>query len=453
MSKIILYLLLSAIFISSTFSQEVPRNRKEFLKKEIEKANSFIQDDEIKQYKYQQMSMSAFAFYRATAHLYYKDLSTGTINIPSEWKNEANISTWLNGDFHLQNIGFLDNQTAIFFDLNDFDESYIGPFYWDTIRFIVSLFLIQEQVSFDFSDEEMQEACSLFLKEYQDTLSLVEGNGKEKYTELNKENISGFILDTFKSLVKNKSNAKLLKKWTLTTQNQRFFDFSNGDLKKMEAGETYEIKGAFSTYLKDIGNFYGKNPDYFRIKDMASRLYSGLGSLGVKKYYALIEGPSSELDDDVLLEIKESRSSNILQATQESITFKYNAQRIKAAYQNMRTRIDPHVGVLTSMKKSYFITKISPWKDGYEPADFKSKGNLFSFLQHSAQALAYAHSRSDEDKPSSNIPYSFEFQAVNAIKKWPSAKTTMIELAQKYAKQVIIDFELFKEILVENDLK
>ena len=453
MFRIILYFFLLAIVSNSLISQEIRTNRKEFLKTEIQKANSFVQDAEIKQYKYRQMSISAFAFYRATAHLYYKDLAQGIVAIPLAWQKESQVSTWLNGDFHLQNIGFFDNQKTLLFDLNDFDESYIGPFYWDTIRFLTSIFLIQEGVSFNFSDKEIQEASAAFLKEYEDTLLFVEGNGKKKYTECNKENANGFILETFQSLEKNKSNSKLLKKWTITTQNKRTFDFSHEDLAQMTSEDIQEIKGSFSSYLKDIGNFYTQNPAYFQIKDMALRLRSGLGSLGVKKYYVLLEGPSSGLDDDVLLEIKESRSPNMLIATQDTLSFKNHAYRIKTAYQYMRTRTDPHVGVLTSPKKSYFATKISPWKHGYEPADFKSKKDFVCFLQHAAQALAYAHSRSDEDSNSIYIPYSFESKALNAIKKWPSAKTTMIDLGQQYSKQVLTDFQLFKELLAEGSLK
>ena len=37
---------------------------------------------------------------------------------------------------------------------------------------------------------------------------------------------------------------------------------------------------------------------------MAERLHAGVGSLGVKRYYVLIEGPSTGQSDDRILDVK-----------------------------------------------------------------------------------------------------------------------------------------------------
>lgn len=96
------------------------------------------------------MEESPFSFYRATNPLFYQDLGTGVIPIPSAWKTTANIRTWVGveGDAHTQNIGFFDNSKGeVVFDLNDSDESYVAPFYWDLIRFSTSVFLMADEAS------------------------------------------------------------------------------------------------------------------------------------------------------------------------------------------------------------------------------------------------------------------------------------------------------------------
>src|SRR5205085_3600631 len=124
--------------------------------------------------KYSKLRTLPSQFYRGTAHLYYSDLSNGTISIPSAWKTQPNINTWLSGDFHTQNIGYSENKTGkVIFDLNDTDESYIGPFYWDLIRFATSLYLLTDEIShtpggdaspFSYSASEQENLVAYFLQ-------------------------------------------------------------------------------------------------------------------------------------------------------------------------------------------------------------------------------------------------------------------------------------------------
>src|SRR5690348_7873638 len=94
--------------------------RKEFLCAEIARANAFIADTSVRDEKYHAMQRSPFQFYRATAHLYYSDLGSGVVAIPSAWKIREDSKIWLSGDFHTQNIGFsADNAGNVLFDLND----------------------------------------------------------------------------------------------------------------------------------------------------------------------------------------------------------------------------------------------------------------------------------------------------------------------------------------------
>lgn len=452
MNRFIIIVAFFVLINSLAVAQNCSQDRREFLLREIQKANSFITDASLLEYKYQAMMESAFAFYRATNHLYYEDISQGTISIPKTWKQNRQVYTWLQGDFHIQNIGFLDREKTLIFDLNDYDESYVGPYYWDLIRLLASLFLVQKAVGFSCSNSDIEELAMDFLKEYESTLKLAIGN--ECKLELATSNLNGFVQKTLQHLKENKSNKKLLKKWTKSEKNIRTFDFANSDLAKMTAEDIDEIEKFWPTYLKDIASFYTQNPGYFKIKDKAVRLHSGLGSLGVKKYYILLEGTGESLEDDLILEVKEERATNLLRALDSPYpSFVCESQRVKTAYQSMRKESDPHVGTLLGAKKSYFVSKISPWKYGFEPADFTSKSDMANFLKYTAQALALAHSRSDNDFHSSVVPYNFEKNALKSIDIWPNAKTEMRELARKYSKQVEEDYKIFQDLVESGKLR
>ena len=47
---------------------------------------------------------------------------------------------WIQGDLHAENFGtYLDAGGRLVFDVNDFDEAYLGHWTWDVMRFCASL--------------------------------------------------------------------------------------------------------------------------------------------------------------------------------------------------------------------------------------------------------------------------------------------------------------------------
>ncbi len=457
-----------AIICLAVFFMAIPINgqaitndssRNQYLQQEISNANAFINNSSVKTEKYQAMESSPFAFYRATNFLYYKDLGNGTIGIPSAWKSTNNINTWLSGDFHTQNIGFFDNDKGnIVFDLNDFDDSYIGPFYWDLLRYTTSIYLLKDQLSWNLSQADVDDLAKAFLTEYQDTLTSVNGNAGETNAIMDKGTVTGFIDDEIDDLNgRNASHA--LDKWTVVSNGARHFDFSNADLATVNSTDLSDLEGHWSSYLQDIGDKVSKSEGgYFTVKDRARRLHSGLGSLGVDKYYVLIEGPTKDNNDDQLLEVKEERKPSMLANSLTDSTIYNNqlanpADAARVAYKGLEDQVDDHMGVLTGASKSYLVRRISPWDHGLDPVDFKQKSDLDSYVKYSAQALAYAHARADDDYQSQFISYNFENGALHAIDAWPQFKTTVVSLAGAYASQVNADYQSFLQLMQDNQLQ
>ncbi|MBC2578756.1 DUF2252 family protein [Clostridium sp. DJ247] len=450
-----LALLVSTIIITlqitTVYSADSSLTRQNYIKQQITGANAFITDSNVKQNKYTQMSTSAFNFFRATNHLYYSDLGSGVINVPSQWKTTSNINTWIQGDFHTQNIGFFENKNGeVIFDLNDSDESYVAPFYWDLIRFCTSIFLMTGESNVNLSMQDKRDLTTYFLQKYQDTLNEVNGNNNETTTQLDESYLtSGFVQDRMRNLKSSKSLSDLLNKWTTISNSKRVFNMANTDLTGVTSTERTNITSNYYTYLNDIGSFYtSKGSSYFTIKDVVRRLNSGLGSLGVDKFYILIEGSTSSNSDDQILEVKEQKKPSMflegsISQSQYNSWFINDAQRSKTAQKADGIRVDDHLGVETFGGKSYRVTRISPFKNSFDSTDFKSRSDIEDFLKYSAKALAYAHARSDKDYNTTYVNYNFEAGALNAIAIWPQFKTTVSTLSENYYNQVLADYSMF----------
>ncbi|WP_158598382.1 DUF2252 family protein [Falsibacillus albus] len=455
-------LITSLISINGASAADQTAARESSLKQQILNANSFITDSSIRDEKFQAMEQSPFAFFRATNYVYYSDLGNGVIPIPAEWKSTQNISTWIEGDAHTDNVGFFDNDKGeVKFDLNDFDESYIAPFYWDLIRFSTSIFLLcDETPNVSLSDQERSDLVSSFLQTYQDTLKEVNGNSSETSVQLDEGYLSsGFVQDQLRDAKSSDDKAKLLDKWTVTGSSGRTFDFSNSDLAPVSSGDYSAISANWNGYKSTIDSFVQSKPSsYFTIKDIARRLHSGLGSLGVDKYYVLIEGDSSSADDDEILEIKEQRlpsmfmEGSLSQSTYDS-EFTNHAQRSSIAYLAEETEVDNHLGYMTFNNKSFRVRRISPWKEGIKAKDFNSKSDLEDFVKYSAKALAYAHARADKDYSTNFVDYNFEQGALDAIDVWPQFKTKVLAYSSDYYQQVKADYSLYEDLMNNGEIK
>lgn len=428
--------------------------RKNYLKNELNEWNAFIIDTATKEYKYDAMN-DPFTFYRATAHLYFSDLKNGMIEIPSEWKSTSQIDTWIQGDMHTQNFGFYEDKDGdMVFGINDFDESHIAPFYWDLIRYGASIYLMRDGVEFNFSQDEANEMVDYFLEKYQETLSDVNGNPFETEIVLKTSQTDGFVNDTMEDNEDKKTAQKLYDKWTKIENDVRKFDIS---LEKLEAPSDtfkYYINQTWGDYTNTVKN-NTSDMGYYAIKDIAKRLYSGLGSQGMQKYYVLIEGESDAQDDDVILEIKQQGLPSLFKAKDGSYDpiFSHHGERTFTATKAMLNDVEGHLGYLNIDNIPFSVKTISKYKDGYDIDQFESESDLKNFVKHCAKALAYSHARADKDyKNGEYINYNFEDNALQAIDDWSKAKTTMRELSEEYAEQVEIDFTFFQELKAENEL-
>src|SRR5271156_703883 len=91
-------------------------------------------------FKYQRMAVSPFTFFRGAAILQARDLANAPV---------SGITVQACGDCHLANFGgFASPERVLIFDINDFDETFPGPWEWDIKRLGASLVLAARDRTF-----------------------------------------------------------------------------------------------------------------------------------------------------------------------------------------------------------------------------------------------------------------------------------------------------------------
>ncbi len=106
--------------------------------------------------RHSRMAQSPFAFFRGAAAVMAGDLAR---------QPHSGLMVQLCGDAHLLNFGFYASpERSLLFDINDFDETYPGPFEWDVQRLAASLVLAAR--SLGLSGSQQEKICRRSLRAY-----------------------------------------------------------------------------------------------------------------------------------------------------------------------------------------------------------------------------------------------------------------------------------------------
>src|SRR3712207_2312101 len=111
--------------------------------------------------KFRKMAADPFAFYRGSAPLFYADME----GEEDRWANECTSRVWIQGDLHAENFGtYLAGDGVFVFDVNDFDEAYLGHFTWDIKRMVASVALLAWSKAI--SDEDIESLIQTYVRSY-----------------------------------------------------------------------------------------------------------------------------------------------------------------------------------------------------------------------------------------------------------------------------------------------
>ncbi|MGH3815392.1 MAG: DUF2252 family protein, partial [Pseudonocardiaceae bacterium] len=113
--------------------------------------------------KFRKMAADPFSFYRGSDCLFYADVAA----LDDPWADERTSRVWIQGDLHAENFGtYMDGNGVLIFDVNDFDEAYLGHFTWDLQRMVASVALLGWRKAL--SDSDIDALVATYVRAYTD---------------------------------------------------------------------------------------------------------------------------------------------------------------------------------------------------------------------------------------------------------------------------------------------
>lgn len=116
----------------------------------------------------------------------------------------AERPTWIQGDLHFENFGaFRNEQGALVYDVNDFDEGYLGSYLYDLLRMSVSIALVCRMKGE--SEDAEQHQIEAYLRAYAKQMwKFVKGKDDPASFIMDEERASGKVRKLLRKLRKRK---------------------------------------------------------------------------------------------------------------------------------------------------------------------------------------------------------------------------------------------------------
>ena len=395
-----------------------------------------------RKYKYRQMAENPFRFFRGSAYLFYYDVT----KIPFSFHTPDDKPTWIQGDMHVENFGaFQNSEGDIVYDANDFDEGYMGSYVYDLLRMTVSIALYCEQYGLGDAEERMRVFLDAYYKQLE---KFVKGKDDPITHFYNEDNTKGPIRKVLKKLEKRDS-ARLLERWTVKENDNRMFALSE-ELAPVTQKELDKIETAWNGYIESLDEADRKKSEFYEIKHIVRKNGSGTASIGLDRYYVLIEGKQEceEQLDDIILEMKEVRAPipAYFMPYNEEFWLKYGHQgeRVVTTQKAMHHHDDPFLGFVTIDNRHFYLRERSPYKKRIKPEDIENEKEFDKVMEVFGGIAAKIHARADIDIEHSLLDYHSEEEILNAIgEEYDAFEAQLIFMSMAYKERVKQDYVLF----------
>jgi len=437
--------------VIQTIRRQSPEARQKFIIRTFQEAyrELMAKDPGAWRGKFRKMAESPFAFYRGSAALFYADMARDK----DPFLNEKTSRVWIQGDLHAENFGtYMNSKGLLIFDVNDYDESYVGPFSWDVKRLCASLALIGYQKAL--SDADIRAIIATAAQAYSQQVARFAA-GADKNFALALDNTEGAILDVLRN-ARMMTRVGLLDAETEIHEGDRRFK-TNGLLTPVDEPMRKKIEAAMEEYGVSIPERKRRSKINYRIKDIARRKGVGIGSAGMTIYSILLEGETQALENDILISMKEARAAapdRYVQDAAAAAYFKHEGHRTTISQRALQSAADPFLGYATLDGKGMFVAEVSAYTADLEWSEINDVDDILKTVEYLGQCVAKIHCCSDDDSQQTLIPYSTD-SAINEMLDGREAEFAgyMTDFGEQYAEQVRHDHRLFVDAFRNHQIK
>lgn len=378
--------------------------------------------------KYKLMAGSMFAFFRGSVEIMAGDLAAS--------KNTG-IETQLCGDAHIKNFGFYATPDAqVIFDVNDFDETYPGPWEWDVKRVIASIALAGHEAGERGAVSKI--TIQKFLSAYFGWIRRFAGmTTMDVARHRVKRSLDRQALrDALNKAERSNARENLVK---LALKNRAGWKFRSipSQLWQVQGAEKKAVLAAMATYRDTLAPDRQMIFDRFRPVDVGFKVV-GTGSVGTRDYVVLLLGRDD--NDPLFLQVKEEPPS-IYATYLKRPHPAHNGQRVIEGQRALQVQSDLLLGWCSIAGRDYLVRQLNDHKSSLDIEQLKGR-RLLEYSLLCAELLAKGHARSGD--PIALAAY---------IGSGQKAANSLVKFAFDYARQVEADYETFRKALRNGKLR
>ncbi|MFG1949927.1 DUF2252 domain-containing protein [Micromonospora sp. NPDC048830] len=396
--------------------------------------------------KFRKMAASPFAFYRGSASLFYADQRGDFAD--GAFLDERTSRVWIHGDLHAENFGtYMNASGQLVFNVNDFDEAYVGPFTWDLKRFAASVALLGYAKAL--SDQAISDLVTGFAGSYLTELRAIAAGGDDAIGSITLDNADGVLRRVLQQARLN-TRVDLLAAQTTIDNYERRFSLGDG-VYEVDADTRVRVCAAFEAYLDTLPASTSRlRPVSSHIKDVVLRKGVGIGSAGLPSYNLLLEGHTQALENDVVIYMKQAQVPAVARYVDDERVrsyFRHQGHRTAESQRALQAHADPWLGFTELDGAGQLVAEVSPYAADLDWADVNEPEELAGVLTDLGRAVARMHSVADDESSHDLVDYSTEEAVVAAVDADADGFVAhLVEFAHAYGLRAREDHQLFVDL-------
>ncbi|TYP88936.1 DUF2252 domain-containing protein [Blastococcus xanthinilyticus] len=378
------------------------------------------------QEKFDKLAGSVYHFFRGTNLLFYRDLVGEDARLPT---------VLALGDVHPGNFGVMPSADNVpIFGVNDFDDAYYAPFTWDLKRGAVGFVLAAGEKGGHGPDKQ-RAITRRFLTGYVEGMASYAADATEDSEQLRLDNAPPLIAELIAGALETTRS-----EWLAGLLDETRGGFRTNDEVVPVSSRRAEFQDVVERFVEGNQVPVPERAGRMRVKDVAERKSAGTASLGLPRFFVLIEGPRADGTDDLLLEFKQARRSALSGLVPPSeYQMDGMADRIRHAQRVHLVNGDVFYGSVDIDGRSFMVRERAPFRDSISLGKL-SRREWKEYAEICGRVLAHTHAMSDD---SGNVDYDVEPAILEAIGSRELFVDDVLRFAEEAAARVRQDHEYF----------
>jgi uncharacterized protein (DUF2252 family) len=330
------------------------------------------------------------------------------------------------------------------FDVNDFDEAYLGHFTWDIKRMVASVALLAWMKAI--SDGDIVSLIETYVQAYVEQVRYFVESDRDHAYSLRLDTTGGEIREILLE-TRLHTRVAMLDRMTLIDERfQRRFRRSPG-VRELDGAERARVQAAYEAYLETIPEPKRFRSLTYEVKDIVGRKGFGIGSAGLPAYNILVEGPTQALENDVVLSMKQGNvaaPSRIVHDEHIERYFKHHGHRTAVSQRALQAHADPWLGYTEMDGVGFVVSELSPYVEDLDWSDLTEPEEMAPVLDYLGRATAKVHCVADEDSDPSLVGFQTEDEIIEALSgNEEEFVGEMVDFGTGYAEIARDDHRLF----------